>query len=78
MRWGLVLAKDDQNFEDMSSLWCHQQKTSHRNRKLFFRFFTRKLAKSVEGLDSSLALAAGDFWPKNCESIYWIARPLKA
>jgi len=25
---------------------------------------TRRLAESVEGLNSSLALAAGDLWPK--------------
>jgi len=25
---------------------------------------TRRLAESVDGLDSSLALAAGDLWPK--------------
>jgi len=32
----------------------------------------------VEGLNSSLALAAGDLWPKNFEPIYWLARSLKA
>jgi len=26
--------------------------------------WTRRLAESVEGLNSSLALAAGDLWPK--------------
>jgi len=27
---------------------------------------TRRLAESVEGLNSSLALAVGDLWPKKC------------
>jgi len=30
---------------------------------------TRKLAESVKGLNSSLALAAGDLWPKKGWSI---------
>jgi len=30
---------------------------------------TRRLAQSVEGLNSSLALAAGDLWPKNVRPI---------
>jgi len=29
-----------------------------------FFILTRRLSESVEGLSSSLALAAGDFWPK--------------
>ena len=36
----------------------------HRKQKTFFFMSTRKLAESVEGLNSSLALAAGDLWPK--------------
>ena len=77
MRLGLGPAKNGQNFQNMSSLWRHLQKTSHRNRKLFFLILTRRLAESVEGLNSSLAVAAGDLWPKNCEPIYWLARSLK-
>ena len=38
---------------------------------------TRRLAESVEGLNISLALAAGDLWPKKCEPIYWLAWSLK-
>jgi len=34
------------------------------NEKRFFSISTRRLAESVEGLNSSLALAAGDFLPK--------------
>jgi len=30
---------------------------------------TRRLAESVEGLNSSLALAAGNFWPKKGQPI---------
>ena len=29
-----------------------------------FSISTRRLAESIEGLNSSLALAAGNFWPK--------------
>ena len=32
--------------------------------KNFFFMSTRRLAESAEGLNSSLALAAGDLWPK--------------
>jgi len=38
---------------------------------------TRRLGESVEGLNSSLALAAGDLWSKKGEPIYWLARLLK-
>jgi len=30
----------------------------------FFSMSTKRLAESVEGLNSSLALAVGDLWPK--------------
>jgi len=32
---------------------------------------TRRLAESVEGLNSSLALAAGDLWPRKGAPICW-------
>jgi len=38
---------------------------------------TRRLVESVEGLNSSLALAAGDLWPKKGVPICWRARSLK-
>jgi len=38
---------------------------------------TRRLAESVEGSNSSLALAAGDLWPKKGPPICWCARLLK-
>ena len=46
----------------MPSLWRHLQKTPNRKRKTFLSISTRRLAESVDGLNSSLA--AGDFWPK--------------
>jgi len=38
--------------------------THHQKGKTFFSLSTRRLAESVEVLNSSLALAAGDLWPK--------------
>jgi len=43
MGWGPGPAKDSQNFQNMSSLWRHLQKTPHRNRKLFLRFWLQDL-----------------------------------
>jgi len=48
----------------MPSLWRYLQKTPTENEKRFFLMSTGRLAESVEGLNSSLALAAGDLWPK--------------
>jgi len=53
------------------------RKRQTKNKKLFFLMSTRRLAEIVEGLNSSLALAAGDLWPKKGESIYLLARSLK-
>jgi len=52
-------------------------KRQTKNKKIFFSMSTRRLAESEEGLNSSLALAAGDLWPKKGEPIYWLARSLK-
>ena len=41
-------------------LWRSPQKTSKPKQKTFFFMSTRRLAESVEGLNSSLALAAGN------------------
>jgi len=38
---------------------------------------TRRLAESVEGLNSSLALAAGDLWPKKGEVDKGLNYPLQ-
>ena len=54
-------------FTKISKTCLHCDVTSrkpHRKRKTFFSMSTRRLAESVEGLNSSLALATGDLWPK--------------
>jgi len=38
---------------------------------------TRRLAESAKGLNSSLALLAGDLWPKKGVPMCWRARLLK-
>jgi len=67
-------AKGDQNFQNMPSLWRHLQKTPNENEKRFISMSTRRLAESVEGLNSSLALAAGDLWPKKGRPIAAVKR----
>jgi len=64
MGWGPGPAKGNQNFQNMPSLWRHLQKTPTENEKRFFSMSTRRLAEAVKGLNSSLALAAGNLWPK--------------
>jgi len=49
-----------------------------KTKKFFFSMSTRRLAESVEGLNSSLALAAGDSWSKKGKPIYWLALSLKS
>jgi len=70
MGWGPGLAKGGQNFQNMPSLWCHLQKTP--TEKRFSSMSTRRLAESVEDSNSSLALAAGDLWPKKGRPIVTI------
>jgi len=78
MGWGPGPVKGGQNFQNMPSLRRHLQKNPHQKRKtFFFSMSTRRLAESVEGLNSSLALAVGDLWPKKCGPIYGPARSLK-
>jgi len=45
------------------------EKPHTENEKRFFSMSTRRLAESIEGLNSSLAVAAGDLWPKKGRSI---------
>ena len=45
-------------------LWRSPSKRQTKNKKNFFSMLTRRLVESVESLNSSLALAAGDLWPK--------------
>jgi len=42
MGWGLGQAKSGQNFQNMSSLWRHLQKSRHRKQKSFFFDFDHK------------------------------------
>ena len=58
-----------------SHLWRSPQQTP--KQKLFFSMSTRRLAESLEGLNSSVALADGDLWPQKGEPIYWLVRSLK-
>ena len=53
-------------------LWRSPQQTPNQNQKNFFSSSTRRLAESVEGFNSSLALAAGNLWPNKGEPIYWL------
>jgi len=47
------------------------------NEKRFISISRRRLAESVDGLDSSLAQSPGELWPKECEPIYGLSRSLK-
>ena len=53
------------------------QRTPNQKCKKLFLMSTRRLAESVEGFNSSLALAASDLWPKKGEPIDWLLRSLK-
>jgi len=70
-------AKVAKKMQKHPHLWRYPQRTPNQKRKIFFSMSTRRLAESVECLNSSLGLAAGDLCPKNCEPIYWLARSLK-
>jgi len=53
------------------------RKAQTQNDIIFFLIFTSRFAESVEGLNSSLALAAGNLWPKKVAPICWLAQSLK-
>ena len=53
----------------MPSLWRCLQRTPNRKRKTYFSISTRRLAESVEGVNSCMALVAGDFGPKKVRPI---------
>jgi len=42
--------------------------------KKMFLIETRRLAASVDGLSTSLAIVAGELWPKKCRPLQWPAR----
>jgi len=58
-------------------LWCFPQQTSNPKQKTFFSMSTRRLAWPVEGLNSSLALTAGDLWQAKGVPVCWRMRSLK-
>ena len=60
MRWGPGPTKGGQNFQNMPSLWRHLQKSLTENEKRFYSILTKRLAESVDGLDSSLAQSPGE------------------
>jgi len=47
-----------------------------RTEKFFFSVGTRRQAEQVEGLNTSLAAAAGELWPKEYRPLWWPARAL--
>jgi len=60
--------KDGQSNAKHPYLWCSPQKSSNPKQNFFFSILTTRLVASVEGLNSSLALAARELWPKECQS----------
>jgi len=52
-------------------------KLKPKTKNFFFSMWTRRLTESVEGLNGSLALAAGNLWPKKGMPICWRVRLLK-
>jgi len=46
-------------------------------KKVIFLIEPRRLSASVEGLNTSLAAAAGELWPKMFRSLKWLAWALK-
>ena len=60
-----------------SHLWRSPQQTPNQKQNFFFSMSTRRLTESIEGLNSYLALAAGDLWPKKGKPIYWLTWSLK-
>jgi len=59
--------KDGHNNAKTTLLVTSFPEIPHRKRKtFFFSILTARLAESAEGLNSSLALAAGKLWAKEC------------
>ena len=67
--WGPGPAKGGQSFQNISTCGGPLNEPPTKNGKRFFSISTRRLAESVEGLNSSLALAAGELWPKKCQPL---------
>jgi len=58
-------------------LWRPPKRTPNPKLKKNFWLGTTRLAKSVEGFNTSLAAAAGELWPKECRPLQWPALALK-
>jgi len=58
------------------TLRASPRRTPHPNKKIFL-IEPRRFAASVEVLNNSLPIAAGQLQPKKLEPIYWLARSLK-
>ena len=69
--------KCGQNFQNMPSLWHHLQKTPPKTKRVFFSISSRRLAESVDGLDSSLAQLGGKLQHCKLAPKFWRARDLK-
>jgi len=57
-----------QNFQNTSTCGGIPNEPLTENEKRFSFISTKSLAESVEGLNCSLALVAGDLWPKKSAS----------
>jgi len=58
--------KDGQNNAKTSLLVTFPPEKLKTKTKFFFSILTTRLVAFVKGLNSSLALAAGELWPKEC------------
>jgi len=67
--WGPGPAKGGQNFQNTSTCGSPPSEPPTENKKRFCSISTRRLAESVEGLNNSLTLAAGELWPKKCQPL---------
>jgi len=65
-----------QNGKNMPLLWHHPQKKTNPKTKIF-SIWTRRLAESVEGLNSSLAQLAGKKWCCKALPKQWHSQDLK-
>jgi len=63
--------KDDQNTAKTPLFVMSPPEIPTENEKRYFSILTTRLAESVEGLNSSLALAARKLWPKECRPRSW-------
>jgi len=58
--WRPGLVNVGQKFKNLPSLWRHQEKSSHPNQTTFLKIETKRLAESVDCLNNSVAIVAGE------------------